>query len=253
MHDHAAPTLLLIHGFPLDHTVWNSNVEALREVAPVIAPDLRGFGTGPSTATATSMEHYAEDLHHTITARSIGSVVLCGLSMGGYIALAFLQRWPQMVRGIILCNTRSTADTDEGKQGREATAIDALTKGSAVIARAMAPKVLSQHTRATDPELAKTIEAMMARQQPEAIAAASRAMAQRPDRTHVLRNANKPTLVITGEHDTLMPLPTSEAMAAAAQRSTLVVLPHAGHLSNVEAPAHFNQAVIDFLRTLPDA
>ena len=249
----AQPHLLLIHGFPLDHSLWQPNLEALGSVAHLLAPDLLAFGTAEEVPAVLTMEHLANQLKEQLDAKGIQRTVLCGLSMGGYVALAFLERWPERVAGLILCNTRSTGDTEEGKQGREATALDALAKGSAVIARAMVPKLLSEHTRSTAPELAHTVEAMIARQRPEAIAAASRGMALRPDRTSILRASDTPTLIITSEHDALMPLPTSQAMADASAHSTLVVLPHAGHLSNMEAPEGFNKAVTDFLRTLTGA
>lgn len=245
--------LLLIHGFPLDHTLWQPNMEALEHVAQVMAPDLLAFESAEAVPEVLTMEHLADQLKAQLDANGIQRTVLCGLSMGGYVALAFLERWPERVSGIILCNTRSITDTEEAKEGREATALDVLAKGSEVIARAMVPKLLSEKTRSTVPELAKTVEAMIARQRPEAIAAASRGMALRPDRTHVLRESDTPTLIITGENDALMPLATSEAMATAAPRSTLVVLPEAGHLSNMEAPDGFNSAVVDLLRTLSGA
>lgn len=245
--------LLLIHGFPLDHTLWQPNMEALEHVAQVMAPDLLAFESAEAVPEVLTMEHLADQLKAQLDANGIQRTVLCGLSMGGYVALAFLERWPERVSGIILCNTRSIVDTEEAKEGREATALDVLAKGSEVIARAMVPKLLSEKTRSTVPELAKTVEAMIARQRPEAIAAASRGMALRPDRTHVLRESDTPTLIITGENDALMPLATSEAMATAAPRSTLVVLPEAGHLSNMEAPDGFNSAVVDLLRTLSGA
>lgn len=250
MHDQQ-PHLLLIHGFPLDHTLWQPNMEALSRVAHVMAPDLLSFETAEEVPEVLTMEHFAGQMKEQLDAKGIQRTVLCGLSMGGYVALAFLERWPERVSGLILCNTRSTADTEEAKQGREATALDALAKGSAVIARAMVPKLLSEHTRSTVPELAKTVEAMIARQRPEAIAAASRGMALRPDRTTVLSATEVPVLVITGADDTLMPLPSSQAMAAAAKRATLVVLPQAAHLSNMEATAGFHTAVADFFRALP--
>jgi len=243
--------LLPIHGFPLDHSMWQPNLETLGSVAQVLAPDLLAFETDEDVPAVLTMEHLANQLKEQLDAKGIHRTVLCGLSMGGYVALAFLERWPERVAGLILCNTRSTGDTEEGKQGREATALDALAKGSAVIARAMVPKLLSEHTRSTAPELANTVEAMIARQRPEAIAAASRGMALRPDRTTVLHRTDTPTLIITSENDALMPLPTSQAMADASAHSTLVVLPHAGHLSNMEAAEGFNKAVTDFLRSLP--
>ena len=231
--------------------MWQPNVETLGSVAQLMAPDLLAFETAEEVPAVLTMEHFAEQLKAQLDAKGIQRTVICGLSMGGYVALAFLERWPERVAGIILCNTRSTGDTDEGKHGRENTALDALAKGSTVIARAMLPKLLSEDTRSTQPELAKTVEAMIARQRPEAIAAASRGMALRPDRTHVLHEGEKPTLIITSENDALMPLTTSQAMADASAHSTLVVLPRAGHLSNMEAVEEFNKAVIDLLRSLP--
>lgn len=245
------PHLLLIHGFPLDHTLWDPNRGALEGVAQVMAPDLMAFGSADAIPEVVTMEELALQLKEQLDAEHIRSTVLCGLSMGGYVALAFLERWPERVAGLILCNTRSTADTAEAKQAREETAQEVRAKGSAVLARAMVPKLLSEHSRAHAPGLARTVEAMIARQRPEAVAAASRGMGLRPDRTPVLRQAGKPTLIITGEHDALMPLSTSEAMAEAAPGSSLVVLPHAGHLSNMEDPEGFNKAVTDFLRALP--
>ncbi|MEO7080157.1 MAG: alpha/beta fold hydrolase, partial [Flavobacteriales bacterium] len=171
------PHLLLIHGFPLDHAMWQPNLQALGSVAHLLVPDLLAFETAEEVPAVLTMEQLAEQLKEQLDAQGIQRTVLCGLSMGGYVALAFLERWPERVAGLILCNTRSTGDTEEGKQGREATALDALAKGSAVIARAMAPKLLSEHTRSTAPALANTVEAMIARQRPEAIAAASRGMA----------------------------------------------------------------------------
>ena len=249
----AKPHLLLIHGFPLDHTLWQPNVTALARVAQELAPNLLAFGSNGDVPAVLTMEQLADQLKEQLDAQGIQRTVLCGLSMGGYVALAFLERWPERVAGLILCNTRSTADTEEAKQGRENTALDALAKGSAVIARAMLPKLLSDHTRSTAPELAHTLEAMIARQRPEAIAAASRGMALRPDRTSVLRASDTPTLIITSENDALMPLPTSEAMHTAARHSSMVVLPHAGHLSNMEEAEGFNKAVTDFLQKLAAA
>ena len=199
------------------------------------------------------MESFAEQLHALLDHHHLQRVVLCGLSMGGYVALAFAERWPDRVEALILCNTRSTADTEEAKAGREATAHDAVEKGSAVIARAMVQKVLGPATRRDHPDRVAQVENMIARQDPQAIAAASRGMVLRPDRTHVLAALTVPVLIITGDADALMPLPTSQAMADAAHGAQLVVLSNAGHLSNLEAPEEFNATVMEFLKALPGA
>jgi len=246
------PTLLLIHGFPLDHTLWDPNIKALSTVADVIAPDLPGFGNAHAEQALPTMEASAAHLLRMLDARGIGHFVACGLSMGGYIAMALAEQAPARLAGLILCNTRSTADTAEGKLGREATAKDALEKGMHVIARAMVPKVLGATTRRERPTEATRIEAMMARQAPEAVAAASRAMALRPDRTDVLRTFDGPALVITGDEDELMPLHTSTHMAQALPNGKLIVLPGSGHLSNTEQPAAFHQVVIPFLSAIAE-
>ncbi|MBL7947274.1 MAG: alpha/beta fold hydrolase [Flavobacteriales bacterium] len=244
------PTLLLIHGFPLDHTLWDANVEALRSKADVIAPDLPGFGNMRRTGLEATMESYAQALLDDLDERGVGAFIPCGLSMGGYVAMALVQRAPERMAGLVLCNTRSTADTPEGIAAREATARDATERGMDVIARGMVPKVLGRTTRAQDPGLSNWIERMIARQDPQAVAAASRGMAQRRDRTDVLRAFDRPALVITGAEDELMPLPTSQAMAEALPAGKLVVIESAGHLSNVERPDAFNAAVLGYLDLL---
>lgn len=244
-------TLVLLHGFPHDGALWEPNLPFLSEHADVSAPDLLGFGGNKHTRRIATMDDLASDLHEHLRARRPGQrYVLCGLSMGGYVAMAYAERWPETVYGLILCNTRSTPDTEEAKAGREATAHEALTKGMEVIARAMIPKVLSSSTRREQPEVVQRVEALMARQDPTGVAAASRGMALRPDRTEVLRAFDRPALVITGEADELMPLPTSQHMARTLPHADLVVLPGAGHLSNVEAVGGFNAAVARYLQDM---
>lgn len=244
----ALPTLLCIHGFPLDGSFWQPQVQGLAGAAHVLAPDLRGFGADRRPVPEVmTMEAFAEDLMESLDRAGIERAVLCGLSMGGYVAMAFTERWPERVQGLILCNTRSTADNDAGKAAREQTALDALSTGAGVIARAMVPKVLSQRTRSQHPAEAQRIEEIMARQRPESIAAASRGMALRPDRTGLLRRIKVPALIVTGSEDNLMPLETSEAMNGAMAGSELVVIPGAAHLSCSESPVEFNRHASRFL------
>lgn len=246
------PTLLCIHGFPLDHALWDAQVAGLANVAQVLAPDLRGFGDDQRPVPEVmTMEAYAADLKELLDERGVDRVVLCGLSMGGYVAMAFLDLWPERVAGLVLCNTRANADTPEGRAARQATAQNAFEKGVEVIARAMAPTLLSERSKRTHPELMARMEAMIARQRPEAVAAAALGMSERPDRHPVLRDCRVPALVITGSEDALMPLHTSQAMVDALPHGQLVVLPDAGHLTNLEATEAFNGTVHEFLRSLP--
>jgi len=243
-----APPLLLIHGFPLDAGMWAPQVAGLSGLTEVIAEDLRGFGTDTRELPAIMpMRSHAADIKELMDARGIGKVVMCGLSMGGYIAMAFAERWPDRLAGIILCNTRSNADDEDGVAARHEMAHNAREKGMDVIARGMVPNLLGPATHSEHPEVAGLVTRIIARQRPETVAATALGMAQRPDRLAVLQRLKVPALIITGEHDTLMPLPTSQAMADAMPGARLVVLPGAGHLSNLEVPELFNRTVQLFM------
>lgn len=246
--------LLLIHGFPHDHTVWDLQAMGLREDAHVIAPDLRGFGIGNKeyVPEVMPMETYARDLKDLLDERGIDRVVLCGLSMGGYIAMAFLELFPERVKGLILANTKATADDEGTKENRYKIAEQAFETGVPVIARAMIPKMLSERTRKEREPIANTIERMMAQQKEEAVAAAAQGMAIRPDRSDWLKNVRIPTLIITGSEDELMDMSTSKEMHKAIEGSDLEVIDGAGHLSNVDEPDQFNEAVRRFLVEIED-
>jgi 3-oxoadipate enol-lactonase len=246
------PHLLLIHGFPHDGTLWKHQLNALSDVAHVIAPDLRGFGGNTAELKKDlRIEDYANDLKRLLDEHGIEKVVVAGLSMGGYVALSFLEKYPDRARALILCNTRAEADDEAGRKKRYEVAEKALNGGVPVIARELLPKMLSEKRRNERPEEARELEKMMLRQRPEAIAAASKAMAVRKDQREFLRSIKIPVLIITGDQDPIMPLPTSESMHRAIEQSEMTVLKDAAHLSNIDRPEEFNAAVRDFLKKLP--
>lgn len=249
MNNSSLSPLVLLHGFPLDNTLWQAQVNGLKDHTQVIAPDLRGFGRDArEVPDILSMDIFAQDLKELLDDRNLDQAHICGLSMGGYIAFEFLERWPDRVASLILANTRANADDEATLKARQETAMNAMERGMAVIARGMMPKLLTDGTRAEDPALAARVERMIARQAPESTAAASRGMALRKDRMQDLPEIHVPTTIITGDADVLMPLETSQAMADAIPGSTLVVLQNAAHLSNVEAPDAFNAAVAEHLQ-----
>jgi len=242
--------LLLIHGFPHDRRLWRSQIAGLEGTARVIAPDLRGFGASGDPAGTMSMDEHAADLHALLEELGIQKVVVAGLSMGGYIALAFLARYPTVVKGLILCNTRAAADTDEAREGRETTARKVMVEGVAPLAKTMLPGMLTQEFRSTRPGSSASIQTMMQEQRTAGVVSALRGMALRPDRTPMLGTITVPTLIITSSADKVIPPSESEAMAKAIPESTLVVIDGAAHLSNVEAPEAFNSAVRGFMAGL---
>jgi pimeloyl-ACP methyl ester carboxylesterase len=239
--------LVLVHGYPLDRRLWAPQLDGLRHAARLVAPDLRGFGRSGDAPDTMTMDAYAADLKALVDGLGLGRVVVCGLSMGGYVALAFQAQYPEAVLGLVLANTRAGADSEQAREGRYAAARTALEQGVSGIADAMLPKMLTPETLANRPELAATVRAMMAAQRPSGVAAALRGMAERPDRTGDLPSIEVPTLVVTGSADTLIPVSESEALAGAIAGSRLAILEGAAHLSNLERPETFNAAVEDFL------
>jgi 3-oxoadipate enol-lactonase len=242
--------LLLIHGFPHDRTLWQPQVDALKDVARPISPDLRGFGDSGAPDSTMTMTGHADDLKGFLDGMNVRKVVLCGLSMGGYVALAFLNKYPETVEGLVLCNTRATADAPEVRRKRQALAKRVLAEGMVAVAEELFAPMMAEASKAAHPDRAEAVLRMMRRQRPEGVAASAQGMAMRPDRTPMLPHVQVPTLIITGDKDELIPVQESEAMQDAIPGSQLVVIPGAGHLTNVEAPDAFNNALRHFLTTL---
>ncbi len=240
--------LLLIHGYPLDHTLWQAPWKALAPAARVIAPDLRGFGETPLPRGPVSMETYADDLLGLIDALHIDRAVIGGLSMGGYITFAFYRQHASRVRALVLADTRPQADLEGGKKGRDESIALARKEGATAIADAMLPKLLTPRTLATRREVTQAAHAMMARQPVEGIVAALVAMRNRPDSTGTLAAINVPTLVLVGAEDTLTTPQDAETMRAGIRGARLATIPDAAHLSNYEQPEGFNAALGEFLK-----
>jgi 3-oxoadipate enol-lactonase len=239
--------LLLLHGFPFTRRMWAPQLAGLTGRARCIAPDVRGFGETPADPPFT-MDQYADDAIALLDALGvIERVVVCGFSMGGYIALALWRRHPERVRALILANTRANADGPEAVAGRHAIIGLARRDGPAAVAEHLAPKWLSPHTRRRSPETLGRLQAMAAAQSVEGIVGASEAMLHRPDSTETLATITIPTLIVVGEDDAITPPDVAEAMRRAIPHSRLEQLRLAGHLSSVERPAAFNGVVAEFL------
>jgi 3-oxoadipate enol-lactonase len=242
----AGPAVVLVHGYPFNRTLWNEQVAALSDRYRVIAPDMRGFGESDASSAAT-MNRMAADVASLMDALGIARAVVGGLSMGGYVTLAFQRHHPERVRALVLADTRPQADTEEGKQTRVQQAEKALSEGMAGIADAMLPKLLTPETVSKRPEVVKRIRDMMLRTKPQGAAAALLGMAQRDDQTELLSGITLPTLIIVGREDAITPVKDSEMMHSAISGSRLVVLEGAGHVSNIEQTAAFNEELSKFL------
>ena len=238
--------LLLIHGFPLDRTLWRTQIAGLSQLYRVIAPDLRGFGQSSETdGEAVTMDQYAADIHSLLGSVNVKQAVIGGISMGGYIALAFYAQFADRVKGLILANTRAVPDSEEGRQSRLDNAQKVGEVGPGFLVESMAPQMLGP---AAKPEIEVAVRSMMARQRAAGIMSALRGMAIRPDRTALLRFATVPVLIVSGSHDALIPPGDSEAMHALIPDSRLMIIPDAGHLSNLDKADAFNHVVREFYK-----
>ncbi|RMF58586.1 MAG: alpha/beta fold hydrolase, partial [Calditrichaeota bacterium] len=246
----SGPTLLLLHAFPLNRTMWTPQVQTLSSQFQLLTPDLPGFGESDLCDGPATMQAVAEAVHALLRELAIQEVVVGGLSMGGYVAFEMFRQNPQTVRGLILADTRAEADTEEARANRRAVADRVRKTGSAAFADEMTPKLLGRTSMQQRPELVAQVREMIAQARPEAIAGAQLGMALRPDSTATLRRITCPTLVLVGEEDALTPPAVAEAMQRQLPRARLAVIPRAGHLANLENPAEFNLHLREFLRGL---
>jgi 3-oxoadipate enol-lactonase len=242
--------VVLLHGYPFNRTMWSEQIEALTPRHRVIAPDLRGHGETTATAGPATMEEMARDVAALMEKLNISRAAVCGLSMGGYVALALYRMFPLRARALVLADTRSGADTEEGRENRETQAQKALQEGMAGIADAMLPKLLSPKTVARNPAVVARVREMIIKTNPEGAAAALRGMAERRDQTSFLSRIISPGLIIVGREDQITPLADAELMKKEIGGSRLEIIEDAGHVSNIEQPEAFNRALTRFLREL---
>src|SRR5574338_1367771 len=231
--------LVLIHGYPFNRSLWTEQIPALSNSYRIIAPDLRGFGDSEASPEISTMMGLAADVAALMDHLRIPRATIGGLSMGGYVALAFYKQFASRVRALVLADTRAQADTDEGKQTRAQQAEKALSEGMAGIADAMLPKLLTPETVSKRPEIVKFVRDMMLQAKPEGAAAALRGVAEREDQTELLPKSSVPALIIVGAEDAITPVADRDKIHRAIPGSGLVVLDHAGHVSNVERAQQF--------------
>ena len=236
-------TLLLVHAFPVDAGMWDDQISELGGDAHVLAPSLPGFGGTPSVGDVLTMDAAADFLAGELDRTGAEKAVVCGVSMGGYIAFSLWRRHRDRIAGLVLADTRAEPDDNAGKEKRRAVAEKARTEGSEAIADAP-PPLLSE---GADEVLWDRVKQMIRRQPGESIAAAALGMAERPDSGPILGEIDVPTTVIVGGADTLTPPEMSETLAKGISGSDLIVLEGAGHLSNLEDPEGFTRALRDLL------
>jgi 3-oxoadipate enol-lactonase len=235
--------LLLLHAFPLDASMWSPQVAAFTGRLSIVGPNFPGFGDTPMTDGVMHMDAAADLAADAVQQAGLERVVVCGLSMGGYVALAFWRRHREQIAGLILANTRAGADDEAAKERRRALAGRLGTEGNGFLAESPPPLLSDQ----ASPDLWNKVKQIIRAQPAEAIAAASLGMAERPDSTGDLAGIDVPTLVVTSTGDALIPPEATTPMAGQIAGATLEVIDGAGHLSNLEAPEEFNRLLREHL------
>jgi pimeloyl-ACP methyl ester carboxylesterase len=238
-----------IHGFPHNRTLWAPQVSALVDRARCIAPDLRGFGESSRHGPFT-IDQFADDVATLLRTLGIERTVIAGLSMGGYVALAFWRRHRAMVRALVLADTRAGADSEETRAKRLSLIDLARSRGSDAVADGQIVGMIGKSTREKRPALIDEVHRMLASAPVDGICGALDAMLGRIDSTPTLATIDVPTLIVVGAEDVLTPVSESEILRDAIHGSRLEVIEQAGHVSNLERPSAFNHVLSEFLAAL---
>jgi pimeloyl-ACP methyl ester carboxylesterase len=238
--------VLLLHAFPLAGSSFNAQVKALSGRYRFIVPDHRGFGQSQWGQGPTRMERMAQDALALLDALKIDSAVVGGVSMGGYASMALLREDAGRVRGLVLVDTQATADDEAGRARREASATEVLEHGVESLVQTLLPKLVAA---GPDSAVGREVAAMMRAAPPQAVAAAQRGMALRPDSKDILARYAGPALVVVGERDPITPLEKAKQLVDLISGAKLEIIPDAGHLPNQEQPERFNAVLDRFLAT----
>jgi 3-oxoadipate enol-lactonase len=234
----AGTPLVLIHGYPLDHTIWDLVVPLLEPHFDLILPDLRGFGRSGTTPHHFQLDDMAADIAALLDGLKINKAAIAGHSMGGYVSLAFARAHPGRMLGLGLVASQSVADTPEKKTGRTREAETVLANGVAGVAEGMSPRLTA------DPGLQAKLRDLMLKQRPQGVAGALRAMAGRLDSTSILSGFNFPVVIVHGLADKIIPVERAREMRAAVKQGCLFEIAAAGHMPMMEAPQDTAEALL---------
>jgi pimeloyl-ACP methyl ester carboxylesterase len=232
--------VVLLHPFPANRELWNPAARALESRYQLILPDLRGHGdSGVGEGPATMAKH-AADLARILDQEHIGRAVFAGVSIGGYILFEFWRRYRGRVTALALCNTKASAETADSRAARLQAAADVLERGTE-------PKLLGETTRRSRPDLVEGALRMMRKMSPEDVALVQRGMAERPDSLDTLKTINVPTLIVTGDEDSVTGISEAELMRRNIAGSQMKVIAKAGHYSPWEQPEEIGKILRQFV------
>jgi 3-oxoadipate enol-lactonase len=242
--------VVFLHGFPFDKSMWAEQLEFLKSSYRVIALDIRGYGKSIDEESEFSIEMFGDDLISFMDALYIEKAIICGLSMGGYIALNAHQRYPERFEALVLCDTQCIADPAEIKEKRLNAILDIEADGIEKFNESLIQNLFHKESLTNKKSVVKNLSIVVNSNSPQVISQGLIALANRSETCSSLSSVNIPTLIICGREDTLTPLSESEKMYKSIKGSTLRVIDDAGHVSNLEQPKVFNQYLKEFLATL---
>lgn len=240
-------TIVFIHGFPFNKTIWQQQLKSLPNNVRGISYDIRGFGNSSTDHFFLNIDLFATDLLNFIDSLKIEKCVLCGISMGGYIALRTFELSSNKIAGLVLCDTNCIADTNEGKVKRFASIEIIRNGGKDEFTESFIKNVFSNVTLTHNPEVVEYLREVIKGTSDDTICSTQMAMASRTDTSSVLPNIKVPTLVIRGENDKLMTEEHVNQLNTGIAKSELITISKAGHLPNLENPNDFNEALNKFL------
>ena len=245
--------IVFLHGFPFDKSMWQEQLDYLKNSHRVIACDIRGFGKSTDEESHLSMDLFANDLILFIDKLDLDKVIICGLSMGGYIALNAMQRFPSRFEALILCDTQSGADSHDVKAKRFKTIDEVKEYGAINFNKGFIKNVFYKGSLTDKPEVVEQLRSVVFSNSQHIISQGLIALAERSETSSVLKEITIPTLIICGREDVVTPLTESKFMNKQIKGSILHVINNAGHVSNLEEPRKFNKLIRDFLNNFSNA
>lgn len=246
--------IVFLHAFPLSARMWEGQLGTLPKGWHGVAPDLRGFAaSAPGNPPARHVGDHADDVLALVASLGAGPVVLVGLSMGGYVAFECWRLRPTAIRALVFADTRAEADTADASTRRTAVQAQARRDGTGAVIDGMLPNLLGATTQTSDPHLAVRVRDWAMASPADGVIDALEALKTRPDSRPTLVTITCPTLVLVGAEDALTPPPLSRVIADGVPGATLVEIPEAGHLANIEQPSAFDAALGQFLAALQPA
>lgn len=240
-------SIVFVHAFPFNALMWESQIKELSDSYHVIVPDIPSFGSSYPTPEILTMELAANFVNALLENLKVKKASICGLSMGGYISLAFTELFPEKLDKLILADTHAAEDPPEKKSQRQKFINQIQEKGTEELFQQFIKSTLGPNTRKNNTDLVLYARNILEMAKPESIISALRGMAKRPARFQILKKINRPVCVIVGEDDIITPLSDAEDIVNATPNSILKVIPRSGHLSNIENPSFFNSVIRDFI------